>query len=140
MQHGTLGTGADGMPKPLLIDTDVMVDFLRGNPKAVALVKTHSTRIILSAIVVAELYAGVRGDKELQTLDSLISLFRIIPVSPELARQGGLFKNEYTKSNGIGLADAIIAASAKAEQAELATLNVKHYPMFKGLKPPYKKS
>jgi predicted nucleic acid-binding protein len=128
------------MPKPLLIDTDVMVDFLRGNPKAVALVKTHSTRIILSAIVVAELYAGVRGDKELQTLDSLISLFRIIPVSPELARQGGLFKNEYTKSNGIGLADAIIAASAKAEQAELATLNVKHYPMFKGLKPPYKKS
>jgi predicted nucleic acid-binding protein len=140
MQHGTLGTGADGMPKPLLIDTDVMVDFLRGNPKAVALVKTHSTRIILSAIVVAELYAGVRGDKELQTLDSLISLFRIIPVSPELARQGGLFKNEYTKSNGIGLADAIIAASAKAEQAELATLNVKHYPMFKGLRPPYKKS
>jgi predicted nucleic acid-binding protein len=127
------------MPKPLLIDTDVMIDFLRGNPKAVALIKTHSTRIILSAIVVAELYAGVRGDKELQTLDSLVSLFRIIPVSPELARQGGLFKNEYTKSNGIGLADAIIAASAKAEQAELTTLNVKHYPMFKGLRPPYKK-
>ncbi len=128
------------MPAPVLIDTDVMVDFLRGNPKAVALVTAHSARIILSAIVVAELYAGVRGDGELQTLDSLMSLFRIVPVSPELARQGGLFKNEYAKSHGVGLADAIIAASAKAEHAELKTLNTKHYPMFKGLRPPYRKT
>ncbi len=124
---------------PILIDTDVMVDFLRGNPKAVALVNTHSAEIILSSIVVAELYAGVRGDQELQALDSLMSLFRIIPVSPELAREGGLFKNKYAKSHGVGLADAIIAASAKAEHAELKTLNTKHYPMFKGLRPPYKK-
>jgi predicted nucleic acid-binding protein len=124
---------------PLLIDTDVMVDFLRGNPKAVALLTEHSPRILLSAIVVAELYAGVRGEEELQILDSLVSLFRIIPVSPELARDGGLLKNEYAKSHGVGLADAIIAASAKAEQAELKTLNTKHYPMFKGLRAPYRK-
>ena len=128
------------MPKPMLIDTDVMIDFLRGNPKAVTLIKTHSAHIILSSIVVAELYAGVRGNKELEILDSLLSLFRIIPVSPELARQGGLFKKEYAQSHGVGLADAIIAASAKAEQADLKTLNVKHYPMFKGLKPPYRKA
>ncbi len=128
------------MDMPVLIDTDVMVDFLRGNPKAVALVKAHSAHIILSSIVVAELYSGVRGEKELQILDALVSLFRIIPVSPELAREGGLFKNEYSKSHGVGLADAIIAASAKAEQAELKTLNVKHYPMFKGLRPPYRKA
>ena len=128
------------MGTPVLIDTDVMVDFLRGNPKAVALVKAHSAHIILSSIVVAELYSGVRGDKELQTLDALVSLFRIIPVSPELAREGGLFKNKYAKSHGVGLAEAIIAASAKAEHAELKTLNVKHYPMFKGLRPPYRKA
>ena len=125
---------------PVLIDTDVMVDFLRGNPKAVELIKAHSAHIVLSSIVVAELYSGVRGDKELQTMDTLVSLFRIIPVSPELAREGGLFKNEYAKSHGVGLADAIIAASAKAEHAELKTLNVRHYPMFKGLRPPYRKA
>ena len=128
------------MPAPVLIDTDVMVDFLRGNPKAVTKATAHSARIILSSIVVAELYAGVRGDGELQTLDALMSLFRIVPVSPELAREGGLFKNEYAKSHGVGLADAIIAASAKAEHAELKTLNTRHYPMFKGLRPPYKKA
>ena len=128
------------MPKPFLLDTDVMVDFLRGNPKAVALIKAHSAHIILSSIVVAELYAGIRGNEELQTLDALVSLFRIIPVSPELAREGGLVKNEYAKSHGVGLADAIIAASAIIEHADLKTLNVKHYPMFKGLRPPYRKT
>jgi len=125
------------MTKPVLVDTDVMVDFLRGNPKAIGLLHTHSARIILSSIVAAELYAGARGDEELSKLDSLISLFRVVPVSIELARAAGLHKKRYAKSHGICLADAIIAATAEAENADLKTLNTKHYPMIKGLKPAY---
>ena len=128
------------MAKPILIDTDVMVDFLRGHPKAIAIVQTNSNRIILSSIVVAELYAGVRGNDELNTLDNLISLFRVIPVSPTLAKLGGLYKRDYAKSHGLGLADAIIAATADSENAELHTLNTKHYPMFKDLTPAYTKT
>jgi predicted nucleic acid-binding protein len=128
------------MAKPVLVDTDVMVDFLRGHPKAVALVQTHSASIILSSIVAAELYAGVKGDEELSKLDSLISLFRVLPVSIELARAGGLCKKHYAKSHGVGLADAIVAATADAEDADLKTLTTKHYPMIKGLKPAYKKT
>ena len=37
------------------------------------------------------------------------------------------------------IADAILAATAEAENAELKTLNTRHYPMLKGLKPAYKK-
>ncbi len=128
------------MPRPVLIDTDVMVDFLRGHPKAVALVKKHSSRIILSSIVTAELYSGVRGNEELDTLDNLVSLFRVIPVSPSLAKAGGLHKRDYVKAHGVGLADAIVAATSEAENAELKTLNIKHYPMIRGLKPAYKKT
>ncbi len=128
------------MAKPVLVDTDVMVDFLRGHPEAVSLVQSQSVRIILSSIVVAELYAGVRGNDELNTLDDLVSLFRVVPVSPTLARVGGLFKRDYAKSHGIGLADGIIAATAQAENAELKTLNTKHYPMITGLTPPYMKT
>ena len=127
------------MAKPVLIDTDVMVDFLRGQPEAIALVQEHSVQIILSSIIAAELYAGVRGKEELRTLDALISLFRVIPVSAELARAGGLYRKAYGKSHGVGLADAIIAATVEAEDADLKTLNTKHYPMFKGLKPAYTK-
>jgi predicted nucleic acid-binding protein len=118
----------------------VMIDFLRGHTKAVALVKRYSPRIILSSIVTAELYAGVRGKEELDTLDNLISLFRVVPISPSLAKAGGLHKRDYSKAHGVGLADAIVAATSEAEYAELKTLNIKHYPMIKGLKPAYTKT
>ncbi|MHC4167054.1 MAG: PIN domain-containing protein [Planctomycetota bacterium] len=127
------------MAASILLDTDVLVDFFRGHSKAVALVNARSSRIILSSIVVAELYAGVRGDSEEAALENFISLFRIVPVNAEIARAGGLYKRDYVKSHGIGLADAILAATAEAEYAELKTLNTKHYPMLKGLRPAYKK-
>ena len=123
----------------LLLDTDVLVDFLCGHSKAVAFLNACSARIILSSIVVAELYAGVRGDREQAVLEDLLSLFRVVPVSGEIAKAGWLYRRDYGKSHGVGLADAILAATAKAENAELKTLNTKHYPMLKGLRPAYTK-
>lgn len=123
----------------LLLDTDVLIDFLRGYDKAVDFVAANSHRIILSSIVVAELYAGVKGAAELTALDNFISLFTVIPVTSEIARAGGLYRRDYAKSHGVGLADAIISATCESEDAEIKTLNVKHYSMIKGLKPAYKK-
>lgn len=127
------------MAGSILLDTDVLVDFFRGYNEAVTFVYAYSSRIILSSIVVAELYAGVKGDAEQTTLDNFISLFRVIPVTAEIAKSGGLYKRDYGKSHSVGLADAILAATAEAENAELKTLNIKHYPMIKGLTPAYKK-
>ena len=127
------------MSREILPDTDVLVDFLRGFDKAVAFVNAHAHRIILSSIVVAELYAGVKGDTEFRVLENFVSLFRVVPVSVEIAKAGGLYKRDYGKSHGVGLADAILAATAEMENAELKTLNTKHYPMLKGLEPAYKK-
>ena len=127
------------MPKPILLDTDVLVDFFRGYSEAAAFVNTHHDRIILSSIVVAELYAGVKGDREQAALQDFISLFHVVPVDTEIGKTGGLYRRDYGKSHGVGLADAILAATAVAENAELKTLNTKHYPMLKGLKPVYQK-
>ena len=123
----------------ILLDTDILVDFLRGNNKAEAFLATQADRIILSAIVVAELYAGVKGEAEREALDALVSLFRIVPVDVEIAKAGGLYQRDYGKSHGVGLADAILAATAEAWKAELKTLNIKHYPMLKGLRSAYTK-
>ena len=127
------------MAKAMLVDTDVMVDYLRGYDPAVALVRKHADRIILSSIVIAELYAGVKGDREQAILDDLVSLFGVIAVTVEIARAAGLFRRDYGKSHGVGLADAILAATAQWATADLCTLNVRHYPMMKGLKPAYGK-
>ncbi|MCK5784171.1 MAG: type II toxin-antitoxin system VapC family toxin [Desulfobacterales bacterium] len=127
------------MPELILPDTDVLVDFFRGYIKSVTFINTNVSKIILSSIVVAELYAGVKGDTEQAALDNFFSLFRIVPVTAQIAKTGGLYKCDYSKSHGVGLADAIIAATAEAENAELKTLNIKHYPMIEGLKPAYRK-
>ena len=125
------------MKKKLLIDTDIIIDFLRGFDIAVRYIKSHSEEIVLSVITVAELYAGVKGNDEHEELDDFIALFPILQITTEVARIGGLYKREYFKSHGVGLADGLIAASAEIHDAVLKTLNIKHYPMIKGLKPPY---
>ena len=77
----------------------------------------------------------MKGDAEQAALEDFVSLFRVVPVSAEIAKAGGLYKRDYGGSHGVGLADAILAATAEAEDAELKTLNRKHYPMLKGLRP-----
>lgn len=125
------------MIKKFLVDTDVLIDYLRGNDKAVKYVKTHSRRIVLSTISVAELYAGVREGEERKELDEFVKLFPVFPVTLKIAGMGGLYKRDFFKSFRVGLADALIAATAKTHNADLKTLNVKHFPMLKDLKPPY---
>ena len=130
------------MPRSILLDTDVLIDFLRGHDKAVSFVNANLDRIILSSIVVAELYAGVRGgkgDAEQVVLENFLSLFRVVPISGDVAKLGGLYKRDYGRSHGVGLADAIVAATATLEDAELKTLNVKHYPMLQNIEPAYRK-
>lgn len=125
-----------------LVDTDLLVDYLRGHPSAIRFIEDHANRIILSAMSVAELYAGVRGGvtgPEQLALENFLSLFSIIPVSAEVAKVGGLYRRDYAGSHGVGLADAVIAATAVLSDAELKTLNVKHYPMFDGLEAAYRK-
>lgn len=130
------------MSKPILVNTDVLIDFLRGDEEAKSLVAANSERVVLSSIVVAELYAGVRGGAdgvEQGVLERLLGLFRVVPVSLEIGRLGGLYRRDYARSHGVGLGDAVIAATAVVEDAALKTLNVRLYPMFPGLEPAYRK-
>ena len=127
------------MPHPFLLDTDILVYFFRGYSKAATYINTYSERIILSSIVVAELYAGVRDEEEQSALEGFFALFPVIPVNAVIAKAGGLFQRDFGKSHGVGLADAILAATAVTESAELKTFNTRHYPMLKGLRPPWNK-
>jgi len=93
------GIESEYMARPILLDTDVFIDFLRGHSKAVAFINSHADQIMISSIVVAELYAGVRSDAEQAVLEKLISIFRVIPVSAKIAKTGGLYKRDYSKSH-----------------------------------------
>lgn len=125
--------------EPLLLETDVAVDYLRGQADAVAYVNGLTGAVMLSAMTVAELYAGVRDGDERTALAAFVSAFQIIAVDSGVAAQSGLYRRDYGKSHGTGLADALIAATAQAAGATLATLNTRHFPMLPKVIVPYRK-
>jgi predicted nucleic acid-binding protein len=127
--------------KPCLLDTDVLIDYLRRHPKAAALFDKLPDDCAICAISVAELHAGAREGTERDALDTLLSSFTLIEISAEIAAQGGLLRRDWGKSHGVGLNDALIAATSLHSGRVLLSVNGKHFPMLgKGqLVVPYKK-
>ena len=104
----------------LLLDTDVLIDFLRGHPEAIQLLETSNHEFWISAVSVAELYVGVRDGKEREVLDQLIGLLRVAEITTEIAQQAGLWRRKYGRSHGTGIMDALIAACADSLRAPLS--------------------
>ena len=128
------------MNERLLLDTDVLIDYLRGQPEAVRYLESLNARLLISAITVAELYSGVRDGAERTKLAVFIRVFEVVPVDSDVALKGGLYRRDYGKSHQVGLADALIAVSAESQQAILVTLNRKHFPMPANVIVPYLKA
>jgi predicted nucleic acid-binding protein len=128
------------MPQRLLLDPDVLIDYSRKMEQAVAYLRGLSSRPVVSAVTVAEMYAGVRDGEERDNLDRFISESDVVAVDPQIAERGGLILRQYYKSHGTGCADAIIAATAEIERATLVTLNRKHFPMLPDVLVPYQKA
>jgi predicted nucleic acid-binding protein len=127
------------MADRLLIDTDVLIDYLRDRAEAVAYLESLTEPLLISAITVAELYAGVREGAERTKLDEFIRAFEVVEVDREISVKGGLYRRDFVKSHNVGLADALIAATAEVRQAKLVTLNSKHFPMLNDVVAPYRK-
>ncbi|MFO1430234.1 MAG: type II toxin-antitoxin system VapC family toxin [Candidatus Competibacteraceae bacterium] len=128
------------MATQLLIDTDVLIDYLRDYPDAITYVESRQEQFLISVVTVAELYAGVREGEERTRLDGFLRAFEIIPLDLRLAVQGGLYRRDYSKSHNAGLADALIAATATQRQVPLVTLDRKHFPMLQDVIVPYYKA
>ena len=127
------------MAERYLLDTDIIVEYLRGSERAIRFLEGIEGDLFLSAITVAELYGGVRGKEEEEALEQFLMAFEVLPVGTELAKRGGLYRRDYRPSHGTGLADALIAAAAEAAGATLVTFNRRHYPMAKRVKAPYRR-
>ncbi len=117
------------MVERLLLDTDVLIEYLRGRAKAIEYLEGLTSDLSISVISVAELFTGVKGDEEERALKQFLLVFSILPVTEKVARLGGLYRRQYRPSYGTGLADALIAATAKENSASLVTFNRRYFPM-----------
>ena len=132
------------MADRIIMDTDVLIDYLRGFTLAVTylddLIVNPAADLFVSTITVAELFAGVRNKKEQDKLDHLLLAFRIAPLDNDAAKKGGLLRRDWGHIHGTGLNDALIAATAESLAATLVTLNNRHYPMLQDVHIPYRKA
>lgn len=88
-----------------------------------------SDRVVLySPVSVAELWAGARP-KEHDALRKLFLALTCAPIDQAVGHQAGVYLQHYRRSHGVEVADALIAAGAMANGAELWTRNRRHYPM-----------
>ncbi len=127
------------LPNRYLLDTDILIEYIRGQGRAIAYIDELDGDLLVSAATVAELYAGVRNSAEQQRMDDFLSAMLFIPVDQVIAKQGGLYRQKYGKSHGTGLVDALIAATANSVRANLVTFNRRHFPMIADLQIPYQR-
>jgi len=124
----------------LVIDTDVLIDYLRDQALAVTWLEERAEQTLaVSAVTLAELYVGVREGEERQRLDAFAAAFDVLQLDRPAAVQAGLWRRHYGRTHGTGLADALIAASVQAAGGTLVTLNRRHFPMLADVLVPYAK-
>jgi hypothetical protein len=119
----------------VLIDSDIVIEVLRGRDQNIlsqwTTLAQSSLPILISPITLAEIWAGALA-KEMPAIVRFFAPLACIGIDQKIGELGGDFLRRYSKSHNLKIADALIAASAFENQAELWARNRKHYPM-KGL-------
>ncbi len=121
----------------VVLDTSVLVDHLRASKPASEYLAGLDDRPACSEITRIEVVQGLRS-AERAAAGKLFALISWVPVSEGIADRAGELGRRWRRSHpSIGVADLAIAATAEQLDATLATRNLKHFPMFKGLRAPY---
>ena len=122
-----------------LFDSTVLIAHLRGDVAA--------TRLVRSAVVDGAAHASVLSRVEIEggmrsgeraVVSQLFNAVDLAPVTDSIASAAATFLREYRRAHsGIDIVDYVIAATARHLDADLLTLNVRHFPMFDGLEPAF---
>lgn len=126
--------------KPSMLDTDVLSEFLRENPKVIAKVDEHLKKfgyISLSVITYYEILNGLLykdAKKQLTKFEEFVVLNKLLPLSQRMAKSAAAIPAELRKKGTeIGHTDTLIAGTAVSSGLQLVTNNTKHFKRIKGL-------
>lgn len=121
----------------IVSDTNVIIDHLRGISKATKVfqeIENENFEGLISTITILELMAALKMTKKrLEAIRQLLDLFEHVPVDGQIATAAGIYLAKYRSSHGLEPMDAIIAATARINEAALFTLNTKHFKFIEGL-------
>jgi predicted nucleic acid-binding protein len=118
----------------MIFDTDVLIWFLRGDSLAARLVDSGANRKI-SIVSLMELIQGAKSRREGNTIRRFLRElnFDVIPISEGISYVAASLIEEHSPSDGLQVADALIAATAREAGEVLATGNVRHFRGIAGV-------
>lgn len=121
----------------IVFDTSILIDVLRGDAAALGYVRGVNDVPICSEVTRIEVARGLRSG-ERTSAEELFRTLHWVPLDEPIARRAGELGRRWDRHRpGISLADLVVAATAEQVDAELATANVRHFPMFEDLQAPY---
>ena len=112
----------------MLVDTDVLIWYMRGNRKAKKAIDKLGA-FYISSVNYMELIQGVRDKEELRLLRQFIKgrRIRIVHINDETSQKALHYMEQYVLSHQLRMADALIAATTAILGTTLLTANAKHY-------------
>jgi len=117
-----------------LLDTDVIIWYLRGNQNAYDLIHSFND-FAISAVTYMELVQGMRDKNELRQLKRTLKQWNVktIYVSEEISALALFYVEEYFLSHSMQLADALIGATCANHGLVLYSANDKHYKIIRDI-------
>ena len=120
--------------KQLVVDTSVIIDFLRTKNKADTLLyEIAQEDLSISIVTHTELYAGKsvwENSEAKEALEKVLAGMSLVTLDKRISERAGHIKSY----SNISLIDALIAATALVGNIELVTLNIKDFEKVKGIK------
>ena len=118
----------------MLVDTDVLIWYLRGNERASIAIE-NLNEISISVVTYIELIQGMRNRKELNELKHALRIWnaKLIFISEEISSKAMFYVERYFLSHSLKLADALIGTTALVNGLAILTGNDKHYSVLKDL-------
>ena len=111
----------------MIVDTDVLIWYMRGNEKAQRSLQRLGA-FAISAITHMELVQGMRNKSELLAYRQTLRLWKteILHVDASISAKAVFFVEQYYLSHALQVAGALIGATALARCSAILTAHDKH--------------
>ncbi len=118
----------------MIIDTDVLIWYMRGNEKAYKDIE-NTKNFFISVITYMELVQGMRNAKELNYLRKALHTWnaQVLYISEDISAKAMFYIEQHFLSHSLQLADALIGATAVAYSFPIFTGNDRHYKIIKDI-------